>query len=95
MLDEVEGGVKRAVLEELRQVIERPQNLRKARELWWRIMKDICVTNKYWDHDKVEVVDGKLGTENMPTIESATFNESSYSTILKLSDDQDPLEIEL
>lgn len=94
-LDEVQGNVKTAVLEELRQVVESPQNIRNARVLWWRTMKDICVTNKYWDHDKVEVIDGKLGKANMPTIESAIFDEGSYSTILKLSDDQDPLILKL
>jgi hypothetical protein len=95
-LGEVKGtSPKTSVLETLRRVVEQPQNLRKARELWWQAVSTVCLTNKYWDSANEEVIDGKLAVNDMPTVESASFDQSRYSTVLKLSDDEDPLEIML
>ncbi len=88
-----------SVLEELRLVIEKPANLRKARQYWWTIHSStsikICLDNKYWDPVNNEEVDGKSAKKGMPQIQSATYEPASAETILTFAGDAEPLRIKL
>lgn len=83
------------VLEELRQVIKLPANLRKARELWWNIHGTLCLENQQWDPIEEEVVPPKKRGAKALAIVSARFDPEAYKTLLQLAGETDVLEIEL
>ncbi len=84
-----------AVLEQLRRVIRRRDNLRKARECWWRSRKTLCLENRRWDMSASQVV--KAGAVHCGglSIISAHFDPGRYRTRLFLAGVIAPLEIEL
>ncbi|MHB1657178.1 MAG: hypothetical protein ACYCSZ_12525 [Burkholderiales bacterium] len=49
------------VLEDLRQIIKQPANLRRAHEIWWNNLQTVCPVNQLWDTD--EAVDVKDGSQ--------------------------------
>lgn len=83
------------VLESLRQTLEVPGNLRRARELWWQTRQTICVDNLLWDVTDEEVVTPRNATSTARKIVLASFDATQYQTNLQLQGEQDPVEIEL
>lgn len=83
------------VLEELRQIIKRRSNLRKAREYWWRSRKTLCLENQAWDLESGEVVAPRHDRLGTTPILSALFDVQTYTTKLRLAGYPAPLEIEL
>lgn len=81
------------VLEEIRQVIKRPVNLRKARECWWLSMKTLCLQNQQWDTQAHEIVASAYRRPGTLLITSSSFDPQQYKTVLYLSGCPDPLEI--
>ena len=45
-----------ALLENLRQTLLKPANLRKARELWWSTLRAVCLDHLMWQPDTQDVV---------------------------------------
>lgn len=86
---------KAALLEELRQTIKHPSNLRRARELWWQTCGTLCLENQYWDGVAEEVVSPKSKRPETYLIQSASLNVQEYKTVLHLAGRDGPLEIEL
>lgn len=84
-----------AVLEELRQVIKQPVNLRRARECWWSSRQTLCLENQQWDVFAEEVVSPKDQRPRALAIQSARFDVQAYKTVLQLAGQSSPLEIEL
>lgn len=84
-----------AVLEDLRQALKQPAHLRKARELWWRSRQTLCLENQQWDMAADEVVSPKDRRPQGLAIRSARFDAQAYKTVLYLSGQASPLEIEL
>lgn len=83
-----------ALLEELRQLIRRPDHLRRAREHWWNSRQTLCLDNQQWDPGSEEVVAPKAKRPMARKILSARFDARAYKTVLELAG-SDPLEIEL
>jgi hypothetical protein len=85
-----------AVLEGLRQVLQKPQHLRRARECWWQSTQSTCLVNQLWDEATQEVVSpqGKGKRKGTQVIQSAVFDALRYRTILQLKG-SNPVEIEL
>ena len=83
------------VLEQLRRVIRRRDNLRKARECWWRSRQTLCLENRRWDMSTSEVVKPGAGHFEALSILSAHFDPGTYRTRLYLAGEIAPLEIEL
>lgn len=83
------------ILEELRQVIKRRPNLRKAREYWWKSRKTLCLDNQAWDLESQEVVPPRYDRLGTSLILSGVFDVGSYKTQLQLAGYAAPLEIEL
>ena len=86
---------KAAILEDLRQVLKLPANLRRAREHWWDSRLTVCLDNQLWDTDAEEVVGPKEKRPNARKILSARFDKQAYMTVLQLMGEGTPLEIEL
>jgi len=84
-----------AVLEGLRQALKVPANLRRARELWWQIIGDVCLVNQEWDGTTEEVVPPRLRRRGAKRILSATFDAAAYKTVLGLAGRPTSLEIGL
>ena len=84
-----------AVLEDLRLVFKQPQNLRRAREVWWTSMQTICLSHQQWDVNAEEVVSPKASRIHAIDIISSQFDRRTYRTILQLAGQSTPLEIEL
>jgi hypothetical protein len=82
---------KRSLLEAIRQTIEHPTNLEKARNIWWSRLQMSCLNNKYWDPNLQEVVD--RNRKGAVAIVSATFDQGRNSTVLVLQGEEDPMEI--
>ena len=85
----------KAVLEQLRQIIKRRDNLRRAREYWWNSRKTLCLENQRWDMNACEVTSPKHSHRNTREILSGHFDATAYKTRLHLAGDTEPLEIEL
>ena len=85
---------KAAVLEQLRQALMKPANLRKARELWWQASRTLCLDNLMWDPGAQEVVGPRNATRGACKIVSARFDAADYRTLLRLDTETD-VEIEL
>ncbi|MDD1966646.1 DUF4160 domain-containing protein [Pseudomonas putida] len=83
------------ILEELRQVIKRRANLRRARECWWASQQTLCLDNQAWDLEIGEVVAPRYGRLSASPILCALFDARSYKTQLHLAGYCTPLEIEL
>ncbi|MFM2056001.1 MAG: hypothetical protein RLY71_386 [Pseudomonadota bacterium] len=83
------------VLEGLRQVIRQPDNLRRARELWWLSRQTLCLENQRWDPGAAEVVGPRLARPGARQILSSRFDAAAYRTVLQLAGSSDPVEIEL
>lgn len=45
-----------SVLERLRQAINSPAHLRRARECWWQSQQAVCLVNQAWDDQTNEVI---------------------------------------
>jgi len=86
---------KAAVLEDFRQVIKQPANLRRAREHWWSSRQTLCLDNLLWDAKAEEVVTPKDKRPGALAIVSACFDAGAYRTLLQLAGQSSPLEIEL
>jgi len=84
-----------AVLEELRQVLKLPRQLRRARELWWGSRRAVCLDNQQWDVTSEEVVSPKERRPGAFDIVSAHFDAQGYRTLLQLAGQSSPLEIKL
>lgn len=86
---------KAAMLEELRQALKLPEHLRRARELWWSSRQSVCLDNQQWDVVSEEVISPKERRTSALDIISSRFDPQGYRTILQLSGQISPLEIEL
>lgn len=83
-----------ALLENLRQILLKPANLRKARELWWQVLGTICLDNLMWQPQTEEVVTPKVAQRGAHKIAKATFEAGRYKTVLELAGDEEDVEIE-
>ena len=83
------------VLEELRRVINRRDNLRKARDCWWRSRSTVCLENMGWSLRSDEVVSPLLDQPQTLKIVNGTYDAYAYKTQLYLAGHIEPLEIEL
>lgn len=83
------------VLEELRRVIKRRDNLRKARDCWWRSRSTLCLENMGWSSRSDEVVSNLLDQPQISKIVKGTYDAYTYKTQLYLAGYVEPLEIEL
>lgn len=84
------------VLESLRQALKKPAHLLRARACWWRSVQSLCLVNQWWDGVAQEVVASQAKpTQGSKLIESASFDEALYRTILQLKGASSPVEIEL
>ena len=84
-----------SLLEELRQVIEQPVNLRLARQRWWLSRQSVCLDHQHWDKDSEEVVSPSVWRRNAVAILWARYVPLSDRTELQLAGQARPLEIEL
>lgn len=84
-----------ALLEEVRQVIKVPANLRRARVCWWESRRTLCLENQQWDTVAQEVVAPDYYRPAAVRIESSSFDSQRYRTVLCLSGNAGPLEIRL
>jgi hypothetical protein len=83
------------VLEELRRVINRRDNLRKARDCWWRSRSTVCLENMEWSLRSDEVVSPLLDQPQTSKIVKGTYDAYAYKTQLYPAGYVEPLEIEL
>lgn len=83
------------VLEELRLVINRRDNLRKTRDCWWRSRSTVCLENMEWSLRPDEVVSPLLDQPQTSKIVKGTYDAYAYKTQLYLAGYVEPLEIEL
>ncbi|MET0323397.1 MAG: DUF4160 domain-containing protein [Duganella sp.] len=87
-----------SVLEDLRRIIEKSVNLRKARQCWWQVHSGklrTCLSNKYWDTLALEEVDGKNAKSGMLQIQSESYDPASQRTTLTFVGGGESLEIQL
>ncbi len=84
-----------SLLEDLRQVVMQPKNLKRARELWWLSRQTLCLYNQQWDTVTEEVVGPKALRQSALPIEASHFDATKYSTVLNLAGRTHPLEIRL
>jgi hypothetical protein len=83
-----------SLLEELRQVLRKPDNLKKARQLWWRSRQTVCLENQHWDPRTQAVVSPSARRTGAVAILSAHFDTGRYrTTLILVSGDQ--VEIQL
>ncbi|WP_223879069.1 DUF4160 domain-containing protein [Chitinimonas arctica] len=82
-------------LEDLRLVLKQAGNLRRARELWWSSRQTLCLENLQWDMAAGEVVSPKDCRQGALVIQSSRFDTHGYKTVLYLTGQPSPLEIEL
>jgi hypothetical protein len=82
-----------SLLEELRQVLKEPPNLKQARALWWTSRQTVCLENQQWDVEQQEVANTKGRRAKALAIQAAHFDAVSYKTVLILAGQKQPLEI--
>ncbi|MFJ3055325.1 DUF4160 domain-containing protein [Herbaspirillum sp. NPDC087042] len=87
-------GPSMALAEELRQVIQQPAHLWRARERWWLSRHTVCLDNQQWDGEAEEVVSPQRYRPAAIDIVSARFDPWQDRTILQLAGQSSPLEIE-
>ncbi|WP_060078581.1 DUF4160 domain-containing protein [Burkholderia ubonensis] len=61
-------------------------NLPKARKIWWQVVKDVCLINKYWDHNSTSVVSSASGKKGLVRIADGTYDHIQSQTILEFAD---------
>jgi hypothetical protein len=83
------------LLEALRQTLRQKDNLRRARELWWRSRQTVCLENQQWDGVEEEAVSPGQRRSGALAIQSARFDALGYKTILRLAGQSGLVEIEL
>lgn len=84
------------LLEELRQVILAPANLHKARVLWWKSRRTVCLDNQYWDLAANEIAaPGSPRSRKLKSIRTAVYKPESNTLELGLVGLDEVLEIEL
>ncbi len=83
------------LLEELRQTVKEPHNLRKARELWWSAMQSVCLIHQCWDAAAQEVVAVRHKRAGAVLIQAARFDIQDYKTVLQLAGRSNSVEIAL
>jgi hypothetical protein len=85
--------------EKLRQHIEIPGNLKKAREIWLKAhgagKLEICLNNKYWDPANLVEVDGSNAKKGMYQIQKAVFDSNNCLTTLTFIGGQEAVGIQL
>lgn len=82
------------LLENLRQTLMRPTNLRKARESWWKACSTVCLEQLMWQPGTQEVASPKGARRGSYKITAALFDATKYTTVLRLDGNAEPLEIE-
>ena len=90
----VQKAPKLALLEQLRQTLMKPANLRKARERWWQGLQRVCLENLMWQPTTQDVVSPKSALPGARKIVSARFEAVPYKTVLQLGGHPEPVEIE-
>jgi hypothetical protein len=83
------------LLEDLRQAIKEPKNLRCAREHWWNSRQTVCLNNQQWDGESQEVVSPKTKKKGAKSIISAHFDLPRYRTFIELTAPKSIVEIAL
>lgn len=83
-----------SLLEQLRQTLMKPGNLRRAREAWWLSRQTVCLDNLRWQPGTQEVVRAEKAKRGARKIFSATFDTTGYRTVLQLEGEVQ-VEIEL
>ena len=83
-----------SLLEELRRVLKKLENLKKARQLWWRSRQTVCLENQQWDASVQAVVSPSTRRSGAVAILSGHFDASRYRTTLLLAN-EDQVEIQL
>ena len=83
-----------ALLENLRQTLLKPANLRKARELWWSTLRAVCLDHLMWQPDTQDVVSPNSAGRGARKIAKARFDVDEYKTVLELDGDAGNVEIE-
>lgn len=91
----IRHGLGAALLEELRQALEQPANLRLARQRWWLSRHSVCLDNQHWDPCREEVVSLSVFRRNTFAILGAVYEPWCDRTILQLVGQANPVEIEL
>ncbi|MCA8407989.1 DUF4160 domain-containing protein [Burkholderia cenocepacia] len=61
-------------------------NLPRARKCWWSMCQDICLTNKYWDHNTTSVVKPVSGKKGLVRIANGTYDDTKSLTTLRFDD---------
>ena len=84
-----------AVLEGLRQELNQPAHLQRARTIWWGKIQTACLDNQLWDWQADEVVATKRPGSTAYLIESARYELEGNRTLLGLVGAPDRVEIEL
>jgi len=84
-----------AVLEGLRQSLRQPVHLLRARGIWWRKLKTVCLDNQLWDWQSNEVTAVKRVASTTNMIGSACYEPEANKTQLFLIGTQEGVEIEL
>ncbi|WP_124079469.1 DUF4160 domain-containing protein [Pigmentiphaga humi] len=84
-----------STLEELRQVLKLPENLCRARGLWWVSRQTVCLDNLQWDMAEEEAVSSRERRLGACDILSARFEAQGCRTVLQLAGQPGFLEIEL
>ncbi len=75
-------------LEELRQVLKKPVNLKRARELWWISRQTLCLENMMWNTEEQKVVSPKINSLQSSAIIAARFDPAANKTHLMLKGSQ-------
>jgi hypothetical protein len=91
----IRQGPSASLLEEFRQVIEQPANLRMARQRWWLSRHSVCVEHQHWDPYREQVVSPSVFRRNTFEIVWARYVPWRDRTELQLVGHALPLEIEL
>lgn len=84
-----------ALLEKLRQVIEEPVHVRRARQCWWLSRHTVCLDNQQWDARAEEIVSPNQYRVAAVDILWARYDPWHDRTLLQLVGQRGPLEIEL
>lgn len=84
-----------AILESLRQVLQKPANLRRARACWWQSMESVCLVNQWWDEARQEAGASPEKRLSAKVVQTAHFDVPRYRTVLQLKGASSPVEIEL
>lgn len=84
-----------AVLEGLRQALQQPVHLRRARSLWWSKLCTLCLDQQLWDEEGNTLVERASAGRRVSLIESALYDRQRNRTRLTLVGASEDVEIEL